>query len=268
MEIPLLVRFSRLKGIYMIKVVLFDFHNTLATCDSWLELEIKTLPGLALARLRSEGYLDGQPEHSPEEATKLFRELRADVRKSGVELSAFEGTKRVLAQMDYHVPDEALLAVVAELEYDCLLDLEIMPGAHECLRSLSERGYRLGVVSSAGFPPFVESALETLGLRTYFNEVLTSAGEGIYKSDPEIFRRAVERLDAVPSEAVHIGDHAIYDVQAAHAAGLSAIWFSAQAERTARLHNANWDDLQKAGSEAEAVVTSLEEVPGAVEALR
>jgi HAD superfamily hydrolase (TIGR01549 family) len=252
----------------MKRVILFDFHNTLVTCDSWLELEIRTLPGLALARLRRDGDLEGEPSPSPEEVGHLFRELRAQVRHSGVELSALDGTKQVLARMGYHPPDETIAAVVETLEYDCLQDLEIIPGAHECLRVLSERGYRLGVVSSAGFPPFVERALETLGLRTYFSEVVTSAGEGVYKSDPEIFRRAVSRLDALPSEAVHIGDHALYDVGAAHNAGLSTIWFAAQAERTARLHGADWSELEKAGLRADAVVTSLLQVPDVITALR
>ncbi len=184
-----------------------------------------------------------------------------------MELSALAGTKQVLARLGYSLPDETLAAVVEALEYDCLQDLEVIPGAHDCLRVLSERGYRLGIVSSAGFPPFVERALETLGLRTYFSEVLTSAEEGIYKSDPEIFRRAVSRLDAQPSEAVHIGDHALYDVAAARRAGLSTIWFAAQAERTARLHNADWAELEKAGLQADAVVTSLAQVPGAIAAL-
>jgi FMN phosphatase YigB (HAD superfamily) len=251
----------------MKRVVLFDFHNTLATCDRWLELEIRTLPGLALDRLRDDGYLTSQPSHSPEEAISRFRELRAKVRHSGIELSALEGTRTVLAQMGYSVPDAALASVVEALEDGCLSDVELIPGAHECLRVLSEAGYRLGVVSSAGFPPFVERALEMLGLRTYFSEVVTSAGEGIYKSDPEIFRRAVSRLDASPSEAVHIGDHALYDVQAASKAGLSTIWFAAEAHRTALLHGADWDALQRAGSEADAIVTSLLDIPAAIELL-
>ncbi len=61
----------------MKRVVLFDFHNTLVTCDSWLELEIRTLPALALARLRRDGDLEGQPSHTSEEAERLFRELRS-----------------------------------------------------------------------------------------------------------------------------------------------------------------------------------------------
>jgi HAD superfamily hydrolase (TIGR01509 family) len=251
----------------MKRVVLFDFHNTLATCDSWLELEIKTLPGLVLDELRGNGLLAGQGEHSIDEADNLFRVLRAEVRQSGVEMSALDGTRLVLRKLCYHVAEEALASAVEALEFACLSDVEIMPGAHDCLRELSERGCRLGVVSSAGFPPFVERALEVLGLRTYFSAILTSAEEGIYKSDPELFRRAVARLDALPSEAVHVGDHAIYDVEAARKAGLATIWFAAHARRTALRHGADWDALAAAGSQADAVATDLSEIPALVQSL-
>jgi len=251
------------------RIVLFDFHNTLATCDPWLELEIRTLPGLALEKLTKDGVVEanGSLTERIEQANTLFRELRQTVRDSGVELSAVEGTKRVLARMGLHPPDAALEAVVAELEHDCLPSVEMVKGADVALTRLRDEGYRLGVVSSAGYPPFVEMALEMLGLRTFFSEVVTSAGEGIYKSDPEIFRRAAARLGATPEEAVHIGDHAVYDVQAAKKAGLSAIWFDAQAKRTAQLHGTAWDEAVRAGARADAVVERMSDVPEAVERL-
>jgi FMN phosphatase YigB (HAD superfamily) len=149
-----------------------------------------------------------------------------------------------------------------------LLDsVEVIDGAESTLERLKSAGYRLAVVSSAGFPQFVEEALEEHGLLPYFDAVLTSAGEGIYKSNPEIFRRAVERLGAAPEETVHVGDHARFDVATARAAGLHAIWFAANAERTARLHGADWDALQALGEQADAVVMRLTEVPGAVESI-
>ena len=65
----------------MIKAVLFDFHNTLVTCDSWLDLEIHTLPALALERLAEKGYLPEGQAASPaatEKATQLFHDVRQE----------------------------------------------------------------------------------------------------------------------------------------------------------------------------------------------
>ena len=249
----------------MIRAVLFDFHNTLVTCDEWLELEIRTLPGMVLRLLRGRGLLDGEPEQSEGMAARLFRALRHRVHASGVEQSAFEGTRDVLHEMGYQLPDSEIAAAVEELEYACLARVKLVEGAGDTVARLSRAGYRLGVVSSAGFPAFVERALVEQGMRPYFEAVLTSTGERIYKSNPEIFRRAAARLRVASEETIHVGDHARFDVATAKAAGLHTIWFAAHAERTARMHDADWESLKALGEQADAVVMRLDDVPGAVE---
>lgn len=246
------------------KAVLFDFHNTLATCDSWLDLEINTLPALVLDALWVDGILDGNVPSDRDKALSAFRTLRKQARESGVEVSAVEGTRRVLVELGYHVPEPALESAVAGLEKACLTDLRPVEGVLEILQRLRDVGYTMGVVSSAGWPPFVEMALEMEGMRPFFSAVLTSAGEGIYKSDPEIFRRACGRLGVAPGETVHVGDHARYDVVTARAAGLHTVWFNAHAHRTAHLHNVDWDELEREGSQADAVIDSLYDLPAAV----
>ena len=248
----------------MIKVVLFDFHNTLATCDSWLELEIRTLPGQVMLQLARNGSIEDVSPRMLNEAERLFRELRQEVRDSGVELSAVEGARRVLEEMGVRVLGPELEHAVETLEYACLPEVAMLEGANRVLERLRNDRYQLGVVSSAGYPQFVELALEKLGLRTFFSEVVTSAGEGLYKSNPQIFRLAASRLGAEPSEAIHVGDHAIYDVQTAKAAGLSAIWFTAQARTTARLHNQPWDQSEQSGAAADAEVDHMDELYEAV----
>lgn len=251
----------------MIRAVTFDFHNTLVTCDAWLELEIRTLPSMVLYHLRDYGLQHGWPEPSTDEAQRLFRALRRRVHESGVEISAVEGVQDVLRAMGIRVPRKLIAEAVEDLEYQLLPSVEVIEGADTTLERLKSAGYKLGVVSSAGYPPFVEEALKEHDLLPYFDAVLTSAGEGIYKSNPEIYRRATERLGAAPEETVHVGDHARFDVATAHAAGMRAIWFAANAERTARLHGADWDALRRLGEQADAVVTRLSQVPGAVEGL-
>src|SRR5207237_6891447 len=119
---------------------------------------------------------------------------------------------------------------------------------------------------SAGYPPFVELALEELGLRAFFSEIVTSTGVGIYKSDPEIYRLAVRKLGATPSEAVHIGDHPVFDIQTAKAAGLATIWFATESRRTGALRGETWDDV-RAMAEADATIYGMEELFVAVHSL-
>jgi HAD superfamily hydrolase (TIGR01509 family) len=250
----------------MKRVVLFDFHNTLVTCDSWLELEIRTLPGLVLRDLARRELLEPQTDRE-EEAVERFKLLRQEVRESGVELSALDGVMLVLYDMGIEVPKAEVERAVREREEACLGDVEILPGATEALEQLHDAGCLMGVVSSAGYPPFVELALELVGLRSFFNEVITSSGEGIYKSNPEIYRRAVQRLGAKPEEAVHVGDHPAFDVEAARKAGLDTIWLTQHAQRTATVRREPWRDEEVARTNASVVITGLDELFGAIKSL-
>lgn len=250
----------------MRRVILFDFHNTLVTCDAWLELEIRTLPALVLRDLLRRGLIE-ETGSREDEAIERFKLLRQEVRESGVELSALDGTMLVLYDMGIDVPREEVERSVREQEEACLADLEPLPGSDEALEKLRDAGYLLGVVSSAGYPPFVELALELVGLRPFFNEVITTADEGIYKSNPEIYRRAVERLGAKPEEAVHVGDHPAFDIDVARKAGLATIWLTSHAQRTATIRGEPWRDDELARAGANAVIGSFDELFDAVQSL-
>ena len=54
--------------------------------------------------------------------------------------------------------------------------------------------------------------------------VLISSVEGVSKPDPEIFRRAVERLHTTADRVVFVGDHPEVDVSGARGAGMKAVW--------------------------------------------
>jgi HAD superfamily hydrolase (TIGR01509 family) len=251
----------------MRNTVLFDFHNTLATCDGWLRLEIRELPGRVLGLLRERGTLSNLVLGNEEQAESLFAAVREGARSSGVEVSAVDGAKLVLVQMGLSVPPDDIEQAVADLQLRHLAEVEPISGAREAVLALRDDGYRLGVVSSAGWPPFVELALEKIGLHDAFRVVITSAGEGLYKSNPEIFRRAVARLGSMPDEAIHVGDHPRFDVETAGAAGLATVWFNAESERTLRLHRADWEREQQLGERADAVVSHMSDVPDVISRL-
>ena len=79
-----------------------------------------------------------------------------------------------------------------------------MPGLLEVLERLKPR-FRLGICTSAR-PPFVAVALERLGIERYFDGIQTSDGVVHGKPDPEIYLKAMARLDARPGECVVLED--------------------------------------------------------------
>jgi putative hydrolase of the HAD superfamily len=89
----------------------------------------------------------------------------------------------------------------------------------EHIRHLRSQGYRTALLSNA--PADLPEYLEQLGIVDAFDVIVISGVEGVAKPDPEIYRRALGRLDVAPHQAVFIDDMRV-NVEAARRAGLRA----------------------------------------------
>jgi putative hydrolase of the HAD superfamily len=99
----------------------------------------------------------------------------------------------------------------------------LFPDAAQTLSSIRAAGLRLGLITN-GSVRMQSSKLKCLSLAPAFDAVLISDAEGVSKPDPEIFRRALERLTTRPEHAVFVGDHPEVDVSGARSAGMKAVW--------------------------------------------
>ena len=205
------------------RAITFDFHDTLAICDRWFDLEVHDLvPAFLQWR-----HLHGHPAPDPAletSARTAYRTLRTNVIEHGKEMSADQGVISVLTHLGMEVDEEEVATGVEILMRERLEDVSPAPGAIETVRVLVDAGVPLGVVSSAVFHPFVEWALERLGLDSAFSSVTTSASAGFYKSRPEIYAMALATLGAVADQSVHVGDSFRFDVQGARRAGMRTVW--------------------------------------------
>jgi HAD superfamily hydrolase (TIGR01549 family) len=98
---------------------------------------------------------------------------------------------------------------------------DVYDGVRASLERFRSLGLRLGVVSNANGT--VAALFDRLELSPFFDAVLDSAVVGVEKPDPRLFLLALERLGAVPAEAVHVGDFVSVDVVGARAAGVRPI---------------------------------------------
>jgi HAD superfamily hydrolase (TIGR01549 family) len=205
------------------QAITFDFHNTLAACPEWFELEVKTLPSVFLQWWSAHR---GRviPTANFADADGRYRELRRDIMEHGNELTAEACLAEVFAQMRLHVPGDDIQSGVARVMREALAGASPIPGAVETVRELYETGVPIGVVSSAVYHPFLEWTLEAFGVRDALQVVITSASAGFYKSRPEIFLHAADALAADPSHTVHIGDSLRYDVGGASRVGMGTVW--------------------------------------------
>ncbi|MCB2250665.1 HAD-IA family hydrolase [Pseudomonas chlororaphis] len=97
--------------------------------------------------------------------------------------------------------------------------LEIFPEVQPTLEALANH-FALGVVTNGN------ADVRRLGLADYFKFALCAEDIGIAKPDSRLFHEALQRGQATPETAVHIGDHPGDDIAGAQQAGLRAIWFN------------------------------------------
>jgi putative hydrolase of the HAD superfamily len=95
--------------------------------------------------------------------------------------------------------------------------LEPVPGALETVAELRLRGLELAVVSNWDIG--LAELLERIGAASLFTGIVTTAEAGAPKSDPAVFRLALERMGVEPGRALHVGDEP-EDEQGARAAGM------------------------------------------------
>jgi len=205
------------------QAITFDFHNTLAHCDPWFDLEVHHLPSAFLRWWASEGGR-AQPDDVLQDADAAYRRLRQAIVEHGVEQPAEACVAYVLDDLGIAVDDATVERGVASLMRSTLGAAEPTSGAIETVRALAATGIPLGIVSSAVYHPFLDWTLERFGIRDAFRDVVTSASAGYYKSRPELYWHAVSRLDAVPEQTVHVGDSWRFDVDGARRAGLRTVW--------------------------------------------
>jgi putative hydrolase of the HAD superfamily len=96
--------------------------------------------------------------------------------------------------------------------------------ARRCLDRLASERRRLAVVSNSTSEASVRRILDRVGILGYFEKVVSSGSEGVAKPDPEIFRRALERLKVLPEEALYVGNLLRTDAVAAREAGMHSVW--------------------------------------------
>lgn len=100
---------------------------------------------------------------------------------------------------------------------------ELVEGAFEILEYLSERGYKLHILSN-GFREVTFRKCEYSGIKNYF-QTITSADEiDIRKPNAAVFTYALKKAQAEISDSVMIGDDWIADVEGGKAFGMKVIF--------------------------------------------
>lgn len=120
--------------------------------------------------------------------------------------------------------NEELHAVLLNDLYS--LTVKNVAESKKVLEELKSEGHVLGVVSN--FYGNIDAVLKEFNLRELFTAVVESATEGIRKPDPRLLGLCIERMKAVPSETIVIGDHLSKDMKPAKILGCQAVWIKGE----------------------------------------
>ncbi|AYF08777.1 MULTISPECIES: HAD family hydrolase [Bacillus] len=104
---------------------------------------------------------------------------------------------------------------------------------HELLHCLTQQNIKIGIITN-GFTDFQMNNLRALNIHTYTNTILVSEAEGIKKPHPEIFERALQKLDVKATECLYVGDHPENDVLGSERVGILGVW----------KRDSFWDDFE------------------------
>jgi FMN phosphatase YigB (HAD superfamily) len=112
--------------------------------------------------------------------------------------------------------------------------IRVLPHVRKALERLSRR-YKLVIASNAA-RVFVEKELHQSGLAKYFHHTFSATSDfKMVKREAAFYRVLCDVLHVEPSEVVHIGDHAVFDVEVPLRIGLDAYHYSPNGESNGRI---------------------------------
>ncbi|MCM3567441.1 pyrophosphatase PpaX [Neobacillus mesonae] len=91
------------------------------------------------------------------------------------------------------------------------------PGVYETVKTLKEKGYKLGVVTTKRFDTALRG-LRLMKLDSFFDVIIAIDQVEKVKPDPEPIFKALEKLGSTPDEAIMVGDN-YHDIEGGKNAG-------------------------------------------------
>ncbi len=206
-------------------LVLFDLGATLIYFDGDWEASLKEGILAMQRKLHELGYaVDGDfPTHYRETAREYFR-WRDD---NLSETPAPEVFRQIMASYCCEdIPEEHVTAALSVLYASTQARWQPEADAVPTLARLKDAGYRIGLVSNAGYDEDVRVLVDKAGLRPYLEFIITSAAARIRKPHPEIFQAALQFFGMRPAQAVMVGDFLQADVLGANRLGMGSVWIT------------------------------------------
>jgi putative hydrolase of the HAD superfamily len=182
------------------------------------------------------------------EAEGFWKRLSADDLK--VKLASIRASMWQTALENVGVGDDPELAQRSAERYNAYRSkyYTLFPGATDLLRSLRDRGKKLGMVTN-GLSETHREKIVLLRISEFFDAVFLADEVGMVKPDPLLFAHACRTLGSAPSHSAMVGDRYDRDIRGALEAGLFTVWLNVRDE-----------ELPAGAAPPDAVCSSISEV--------
>jgi putative hydrolase of the HAD superfamily len=131
---------------------------------------------------------------------------------------------------DFDVSSDVVSGATLAFCEEFMRYVRIDKNARSALEKLHGK-FKLGIVSNFAIPECVFRLLERHGLAGLFDVVVVSGAVNKRKPSPEIFQKALEKLDVDAAETVFVGDTVDADVQGPQNVGMKTIFIERRRQK-------------------------------------
>lgn len=207
----------------MPKAITFDLWNTIFDVIDYTEERIDFL-----TQFLKKGGFPCDKELIREAYLSALKFFTDTWRSEHRHISAGERTEYTLRVVGIDLPDTSEKVIVKEFEEIVLNNPpRLIDDAARVIKVLHEN-YKLGLICDSGMSPgrILRDILRGHKILKYFSCTIFSDEVGYTKPNPILFKKALEKLNAEPAEAIHVGDLLRTDIAGAKAVGMKAVWFN------------------------------------------
>ncbi|MDI6825862.1 MAG: beta-phosphoglucomutase family hydrolase [Candidatus Aenigmarchaeota archaeon] len=160
---------------------------------------------------------------------KLFSEMGIKITKKNLlkmyGMKTHEIVKMIMKDNRKEITEEMAKKMAEKKEnyYRELVEgkLKLLPGVREFLTYLKEKGYKIGVASSASLESIRQLLRETK-IDNFFDATVSGFDIKLSKPNPDIFLECTKKLNVKPEDCVVVED-SVHGIEAAKRAGMKSL---------------------------------------------
>jgi putative hydrolase of the HAD superfamily len=245
----------------LVQALIFDFDQTLAALSRPQQELLEQGAADALAYMRSRGMdLPDEIAGHLVDARRFAEEKSEEENEEHLADDALTFLLQFFGFPTSRMDPETLQRAVEIFYAPEAAAWQLRPGARALLNRLRAEGYRLALMTHFNADRVFQRVVDQLGLRLYFDIVLSSSAIEYRKPDPRYFQVAIDHWQLMPYEVVVVGDSLKHDVAGALETGSLSILVTDPTGAFAD-PQVTHDNTELAGQvQPDAVVASLDEI--------